>query len=419
MEVDASSSAVLESVKPQDAFHAIRTTERLFVHLGLRDVEFEAADEALEVARAFYTANDHTAAVAQARRAEALALSLNERFNAYVATWKGLQKSIEELEHLGFPTEAIEAAIEEAEKAMISQVEEEGTLVPDYLGATAWLERAMADARAAMVGAKRGSREIFLATLALESLREAQPSEATAHLATRLEGLIEQATRELACGQVSASFKLAAEARGQADGVLAHGTELLELGVETDSVLQNLTKTAPDVGRSEVEFTVLAGALGRELRLAPPWKSPPREATRVPPSPTDKIERAKSLLGRVERSFAQLKDEGFFSLEVDEALTEARRAVEMRDWPRVRGCVGRASRALVARRNERSAVGRMVAELDERVGLLGDFELPFLPEVRQLLERAKEELQGGRLSDASDFIVCANELMRRATRAGS
>ncbi len=415
---EAPSLGFFDASRAQNVSRIIGKTERLVATIGLPPSDLECAEEALRVAKALYAVHDFSEAVAQARRAGALAVSLNDRFNAYVSAWKGLQNHIAELEQLGFPTAELEDALGEAEEAMAHLVEEEGAVVPDYLGATARIERAAGEARAALVGARRGSREIFLATLATEALSEADSSEAASLVVGRLAKLIERATEELAQGHVFAAADLASEARGQADEILIGADHLHDFMGETEAFLEDLD--SEDTGADEP-----AADLASAVRVEP---VPPRASEGADQVPDfsdeavafiDRFARAQKLLERAERVRNVLQREGLLMSEADEFLLAARRAADAGDWEILRRNLRRATQIYLDRRNERAGLDRGILDLDTRLTQLKDFHLPLLPTVHEALERAKEAFRSGRLLEAGEQLASANTLMTQATRTGS
>lgn len=397
--------------RAHDVHRLIRYTERLVANLGLVPTDLERAREALHVAKVLFAAENFSEAAAQAKRAGALAVSLNDRFNAYVAAWRDLQTCIGELEGIGFPTDSLETAVRDAERAMTHWVDEEGSLVPDYQGATAQLEKATARARAILIEARQGTREILLASLAIEALSEARSLPSLGSLIVSLEGTVEQATRELALGHASESFRLASEALRRAEEVLVVGlpsrglaAAIEELSADVDAVFREAE--VPQDGLVTVEEAVPRGRLVAAV-------------SQQAPTFMEKVARTRQVLEHAEQIHAQLRAEGYALPDVDEALAEAHRALERDDWHRMRENLRRALHIVVARRDERISVAREIGELQERATRLKDFHLPFLLEVQDVLERAREELQSGRPADARDFVICGNELLSRATRSGS
>lgn len=409
----------LAAAKSQDTELLIEQTEQLVAALGPDRSDFKSAKEALRVAKSLYAAHDYAKAFAQAKRAVALAASLNDRFNAYLAAWKTLQECMGELQGLGFPTQTMEAALGAADKEVVRMVDEEGTVVPNYLGATVMLKRATEDAHTLVVRAREVSHEIFLATLAVEALSESRSTRTPGWLAVRLDRMVEQATGELALGNVSAASQIAWKARARAEDALAGAARTWELLDMSAAILDGLgaegqvaVDLAEQIGSAraalEQGFLDLTTASTVAHRLSDEVASFARH-----------YPRARRALERAECVYSRLHREGFSSRDIDGALSEARRSLDAGDWCGVTENIGRASRRLVQLRREQYALGRTIVELEERVALLEGFHLPLMPDVQELMSRAKEEVCCGRLSAANEDLLMAKALLMRVTRAGS
>ncbi len=409
----------LGAAKAQDAEHLIGRAEKLVSILGSPRTELKPVEKALGVAKALYAAQEYSKAVAQARRVAALAMTLTERFNAYVAAWKSLQTCREELQRIGFPTDHLEAALSAADKEVVRMIPEDGTLVPDYAGAAAILDRVMAEARNAVAQARGASRGIFLATLAVEALTEPSSTEAPSWLAIRLEEMVEQATRLLALGDATAAGQIASEASARAEDALAGADRAWEVLDTAAAVLDGL---AAD-GSAANALAERIGAARRSLAAGFPDRT---SAMAVARQLSDEVAsfarqypRARNLLERVERVHARFRQDGFSSDDVDAALGEARRALREGDWTAFREKLRRVSHAYLRLRSDQQALSRSISEIDDRVDLLSGFRLPLLPDVEEILVRAKEEVRSGRISGANEDVTLARSLMLQATRTGS
>jgi hypothetical protein len=405
--------------RAQNVDRVIRMTEQLVSALDRSQADLAPARDALKVAKSLYTDHDYSEAVAQAKRAETLATSLNERFDAYVSAWKALQASRDELERLGFPTEDLERVVGAAEEVMMHRVDEDNTTVPDYVGATRLLEGAMQQVRETVDHARLASREILLASVAVEALSEFQADRTPSWLALRLEELVEQSTRELALGNVVAAQRLASEAKRRADEARAGDVRAKERLEQAAYTLEELSAAGPAVERLEEQLESTRTAFAKTILDATTTEVVVDRVSTEVAFFADHYSQACGLLDHAERVYAELQREGFFSYEVDAALVEARRVLGIGDWAGVTRNVRRATECFVRRRKEREALAESLADIHERVKLLEDVRLPLLPDIQDLLARASEEFQGGRFSGASEDLFLANVLMRHATRSGS
>ena len=409
----------LAGEKAQDAELLIGQTELLVNTLEPLQADLQPAAEALEAAKSLYAAQDYSKAVAQAIRAGALAVSLNERFSAYMAAWKDLQACMEELQGLGFPTDALEDALGAADKEVAHRVEEDGSTVPNYVGATAMLERATAEARSLVGHARVTSREIFLATLAVEALSDSPSTQVSSPLTLRLEEMVEQATRELALGRIPAASKLASEAKTRADAILAGAARVYETLDMAAAILDGLESEGPMADGLSEKIAVSRDALDRGLLDRTTGLVVAQQVSDDVASFARHYPPVRKLLEQAELTYADLRGKGFRSDDLDSVLGDARRALGAGDWTGVKEDVGRASQMFVRLQEERATLARAIQEVEERVTVLKACRLRMLPEVEQLLGHAKEQMDSFRLSAAKEILLHANAVMTQATLAGS
>ncbi len=409
----------LAASKAQNVSQIIGETEHLVTTLGLTPVDLRPAQEALVAAKALYGVRDFSEAAQRAKRAGALAVRLNDRFTAYMTAWKSLQECREELEELGFPTDGVEEALDVAEKEVVRQVDEDGAVVPNYEGARERLEQAMGEARTLVARARSASREIFLATLAVESLSVPGASQTTSWLAIRLQEMIEQATRELALGHVHAAQILALEARDRAGEARVRDARARELLDEAEVVMNHVGAEGPVADRLEDRLVSIREALAKGFVDPTTAKAVASSVSNEAVSFAERYARGVRLLDRAERVYARLKAGGFCSYDVDEALLKARCALGAGNWTEMREQIRRASAAFVKREKEREALADAIRGLHERVTLLQDFRLPLLPDVREILDHARAEFESGCFAGANEDLLFATALMAQATRTGS
>ncbi|HYM40689.1 MAG TPA: hypothetical protein VEY12_11220 [Thermoplasmata archaeon] len=409
----------LTTSRAQNVDQIIGKTEELVTELDLTLADLTPAQEALRAAKALYAARDYSEAAAEARRAGSLAVALNDRFNGYLAAWTVLQDCMEELGELGLPTGDFEAAVDAAEKEMARQVEEDGALVPNYLGAKEILERAAEDVRTLLVRARQASREIFLATLAVEALSDPTSDRTSSWLAVRLEELLEQATGELAQGHVPEARKLAIEARHRAEAAHAGDLRAKELMEEAANVLEHIHAEGPLADRLGECIASTREALAKGFLDATTEKVVVARLSSELLTFAEHYPRTRRVLEHAETVHASLRSEGFRSEPAEERFRDARRALREGRWEDVRANVSQASLEFLRWRKQRAALAKAITDIHQRVTLLEDFRLPLLPDVREILGRADEEFRTGRFSGATEDILFATALMTQATRTGS
>ncbi len=419
---------VLANGNPDDVFaesdarsvsELIGHTELIVTCFGRTRANLGPAQEALTAAKALFAAQAYPDAAAKAEHAAALAVRLNDRFNRYMAAWKSLQSCMDELRSIGFPTQALEAALSAADKEVAHQVAEDDTLVPNYLGATDMLERATDAMRVLLGHARAASRGVLLASLAVEALATSPAARTTNGLVPRLERMIELATRELALGHVSAASKLASHARARADAALAGASEVWEVLDMANAILDGLETTGEAVRGLKEKIAATREALGAgSLDWTMAMEAAGRLSDEVA-SFTKLHPKAWRIIRRAEAVYARLREEGFRSKEVDAAFVEAQRALDRGDWAGVREKVGDVSQSFVRLRADQGTLTRSITELDARVTLLKDCRLTLMPKVEEALGRAKVEVRTCQLSGAGEDLMLATALMLEATRSGS
>ncbi len=409
----------LAGEKAQDAETLIGQTELLVSSLAPLKADLQPATEALDVARSLFAAQEYSKAVAQAIRAGALAVSLNERCNAYMAAWGDLQHCREELQAVGFPTDTLEDALGAADKEVARRIEEDGATVPNYLGATALLERATAAARSLIGRARVTSREIFLASLAVEALSDSPSNRVSSPLTLRLEETVEHATRELALGHLAAASKLATEAKARAEAILAGAARVSATLDMAAAILDGLAAEGPMAEGLEEKIAAVREALEHglldrafALTLAQQVSAGVASFAKLYPPSRKAVEQAK-------RAYGELQTEGYRSNEVEWTLGEGRSALGAGDWTVVGQSVARVSQTLFDVREERAKLVRSIHEISGRVETLRTCRLRMLPEVEEILGQAREHADGFRLSAAKELLLHADAVMMQATQAGS
>lgn len=414
-----SSLGFLGTPRAGDAEFLIGQTQHLVATLDPTGTALRPAQLALNTAKALHAAQDYARAVAQAERAATLAVTLNDRFTSYVAAWKELQACRDELKEIGIPTDRLEAALAAADQEVAHPVDDHGAVVPNYLGAMEVLERAVAEGRISVAEAREASREIFLATLAVEALSDSQSKQAPSWMSIRLEQMVEQATQELALGRLSAAHLIAAEARARADDTLAGAARAWDRLDLVAAILDGLGADGPLAATLATKVEAAKEALARGVPDRASTDAIVRQISDEVASFAKQYPGARKLLEAAERVDASFRREGFVSPEVAAALTEARFALGSGAWSSMHAKVAFVSETFAQLRRDQQILDRAVAEFDERVNLLRGFRLPLLPEVEIALSRVREATRSGRISAAKEELVLASTIMVRATRTGS
>ena len=91
----ATSVGFLKASKVRNAEEAIGQSEGLLTVLRLTQADIKPAEDALQVAKRFFDTNQFSKAFYAAKKAESLAITLDERFGGYQKAAKALQSRID------------------------------------------------------------------------------------------------------------------------------------------------------------------------------------------------------------------------------------------------------------------------------------------------------------------------------------
>ncbi len=411
----------LRAGKARHAEEAIGRSEGLVAVLRLTQADLEPAEEALRIAKDLFRSHEFSKALSAARRAETLAIALDERFAAYRKARDALRIRITELQRLGLQTEEFEAAEGRAEQKITTAVLENGVSVPNYLEARVVLERAAQEGLALLMKANAASNRIFLAEMAIEALGDmdgvTDPHAFAQGALAPLEHALEDATRELAVGNVDGATRTAAEIESRAERLRTAFRESGDILDRTEARLGELR--AEGIVTERIERQV---SYARDMRTKGLLEPGLEMAKRLDEDTTHLAEsHTKAVMGLqdAEVLYSRLVREGFHSYEADAAIKDARRALKEGSYVRALEHVERAHGAFVRRRNAREALAKALAETQKRVQLLKVAEFPMLPDVQEVLGRAEREFRQGNYSGSSEDLQIATVLLSQPPRSSA
>lgn len=411
----------LRSTKARHAEEAIGHSEGLVTVLRLTQADIKPAEDALTIAKQFYGAHQYSKAVQAAKRAEALAIKLDDRFNGYQKAVKDLASQVESMKRFGLPTESLEAVLGRAEERILAGVWEDGAFVPNYLEARSLLDRATREGRDHQEKAEVASNRIFAAELAIEALSNLttgpNPEGPARSAAADLEQTLHDATRELALGNAEGAGDIAKDLEEKATRLMRLSTDATKTLDATDEALANL--------RSE---GVLTQALEDQVRMArdmlargiiEPGSAMASRLRGEAKSIGDTSRKATTALADAEILYSRLQREGFHSYEADAALRDARRSIREGSYVRAIEHLERALQAFARRSNARAALAKAIEETRTRVRLMrGNANgLSFMPDIQEVLARAEREFHQGNYSGSSEDLRIATVLLDEVTRA--
>ena len=404
--------------KARHAEEAIGRSEGLVTVLRLTQADLEPAEEALRAAKDLFRAHEFSKAPSGARRAESLAIALDERFAAYQRAREALRIRINELRRLGLHTEEFEAAEGRAEEKVGTAVLENGVAVPNYLEARIVLERAAQDGLALLMKANAASNRIFLAEMAIEALGDmngiTDPRAFAQGALVALEHSLEDATRELAVGDADGAMRIATEIESRAERLRA---AFLESGALLDRTERRLGELrAEGIVTERIERQLAYARSMRSKGVLEPCLEMARRLEEDAARLAESHARAVTGLQDAEVLYSRLVREGFHSYEADAAIKDARRALKEGNYVRALEHVDRAHGAFVRRRNAREALAKSLAETQRRVELLNNADFPMLPDVQEVLGRAEREFRQGNYSGSSEDLQIATVLLSQGSR---
>src|SRR2546430_3061149 len=415
----ATSVGILRASKVRNAEEAIGQSEGLLTVLRLTQADIKPAEDALQVAKRFFDSNQFSKAFHAAKKAESLAITLDERFGGYQKAAKALQSRIDSMRRLGLRTEELETLLGRAEKKVLSGIWDSGAFVPNYLEARVFVERAEQEGRAFQERAEKASNSIFLAELAIESLGEMQgpsdPERFADGATSELEQSLHESTRQLALGDAQGATKVASE-------IDAKATLLKKLYVDTtksfdateaqmsylrgEGVLTNGLEADIKIARDMIEKGLIEAASAMATRLR-------NEVDVI----GNAYRKATTGVADAEVLYARLQREGFHSYEADVALRDTRRSIREGNYARAIEHLERALHAFGRRTNAREALGRAIEEARKRVQFLRGSGLTFLPDIQEVLTRAENEFHQGNFVGSSEDLRIATVLLDQVTRA--
>lgn len=411
---------ILKAAKARNAEAAIGHSEGLVMVLRLTQADLKPAEEALRIAKDLFEGQEFSKALAAARRAEAIAITLDERYSGFQKAARTVRTCIEDMRKLGLPTEALEAILGRAEEKVGAGIWENGAFMPNYLEARVLLEKAERDGRAHLQDAVEASNAIFLAELATEALVDLpgspEPRAFAEGAAGNLEAALHDATRELALGNVDAAKRIAKDIEGRASRLRADYVEAAHVLTATEGHLADLRGEGIATEKIERQIAMAWSSLAKGF--IEPGVEMARRLAKESEALGGAYRAATTGLQDAEILYAQLAREGFHSYEAEAALREARRAVRDGSYAQSLDHLQRAHAAFVRRRNVREALAKALEETRSRVRVLKGVGLPFLPDVQELLGRAEREFRDGNYSGSSEDLRIATLLLGQTGRQG-
>ena len=409
---------ILSAAKARHAEEAIGHSEGLVTVLRLTQVDLKPAEDALGIAKELFASHDFGQALAAARQAEAIAITLDERHSGYEKASRALRTCIEDLRKVGLPTEALEAILGRAQEKVGAGIWENGAFISNYLEARFLLERAEHDGRAFLGKATAASNAIFLAELATEALVDlpgsTDPKAFAEGAASKLEAALHDATRELALGNVDAAIRIAKDIEDRATRLRAEYVEAAHVLTATEGHLADLRGEGIATEKLERQIGMAWSTLSKGF--IEPGAEMARRMSKEAGALGGAYRASTTGLQDAEILYVQLAREGFHSYEAEAAIRDARKAVRAGSYARALEHLQDAHAAFVRRRNVRETLARALEETRSRVRVLTNRGLPYIPDIQELLTRAEREFRDGNYSGSSEDLRIATLLLGQSGR---
>jgi len=407
-----------KATKARNAEEAIGQSEGLVTVLRLTQADLTPAEDSIRIAKHLFDDRQYTKAFRAAKRAESLALSLDERFNAYQEAAKALRERIEAMRNLGLPTATIEGVPHRAEEQVVAGTWDDDIFVPDYVAGRVLLERAEREGRTVQEDAERASNAIFAAELAIERLVQIEgppdPIVFANGVGALLEAALHYATRELAIGNAKGATLIARDLEAKAASLRTLFGEATRNLASTEAHLAELRGEGILTERHEGQTKMARDLLAKGL--IEPGSAMATRLMREVMSFGETYRKATTGLADAEVVYGRLKGEGFRSYDADVALEDTRTAVRKGNYARAIEHLERAFEAFQRRTNAGQTLAKSIFETQARIEGLQGSGLSFLPDIQDVLARAEREFAGGNYSDSSEDLRLATVLLDQATR---
>lgn len=410
-----------KAAKARHAEEAIGHSEGLVTVLRLTQADLGPAEDAIRIAKELFAAAQYSKALDAARRAETIAITLDERHSGYRKAKKHLDGTLGELRRIGLPTEPFAAAGGRGDEVVLSGIWENGAYVPNYLEARVLVEKATQDARGVLLKANEASNGIFLAELAIEALAEVkEPTDSKAFADGATVGLdqaLEEATRELALGHLNEALRIARDLEARATRLRAEYAEASLSLANSEARLTDLRGEGISTERLERQVELAKEILSRGMVES--GITIARRIAKETDGLANLFRQATMRLADAEILYAQLNREGFHSYDAESAMRDTRKSIREGNYARALEHLQRANAAFVRRQNVRQALARAIEETRSRLTTLQTSGLPFIPDVQELLGRAEREFRDGNYSGSSEDLRIATLLLGGNGRSGN
>lgn len=377
--------------------------------LKLSRADVSAAETLLAHARQLAQSGDHTASAQVARRAAALASTLEDRYLAMRRARQSAAAALLRMREFGLPAPQLEAAIAEARNRAAGTAVENGVAVPNYLEARQVLERATATARGTIDHLEAAGAAIFAAQVAIDALREAEGDIDDRlfyeMLVRPAEAAFERATETLAMFRASDAIATAKAAEAMAQRSQADCAEARSARAAAERLLAEMRSEGAIALAADQLFEEGVGLLAKcKIHEAKETLIRSlREAARV----ADEFRRARSAISETRAKILP----GEIGEEAVHALRDADRALREGGYQRALELVNESTAAMARRASIREGLRGELREMRAKVEQLKAAKAGYARDIEEVLVRAEQEFTLGHFGTCSEDLRVANLLI--------
>ena len=397
----------------RDVQAQIESVRGLVEILSLSRANLSAAKSLINQAEGLLARDDTIRARDICARAERIATALEADYHAATDAVERVKSLMEQMKALGISTAGETKALDAVHERAISTRALEGTTVPDYAGARALAEAALARAEGALGLADRTTDGIFAAEMAIESAAEAFGG-GTVDVLREPRELVEKARAELASGDVEGAARDAAAAEKLAIAATEDRRRALETATSVERLAAGLRSLGVSVGpimRSlEVGKSLLAK--GKIASAAEVLNEASQDAVRLG-------QEYRSLLDAVSAAakvLHELRGSGLPTGEAESAFARAKAAMKSGNYALAATCAEEVHRAAQRQRESRERLRAQLEEAKVQVQNLRQLGIAFANDVEEMVGKAERAFEVGDYAATSEDLRIASLLVKPALK---
>ena len=399
----------LTARKAREAEDAAARAGGIVEVLKLSQADLGPAEDLLHQAREHARARNYDAAAATARRAEALAATLEERYLAVQRALQSAEAAFQRMRDFGLATTPLDAAIAEARSRATATVIEDGVAIPNYIEARVLLEKAASQAQATIDLFEAAGSAIFVAGLAVDALRESQgdiDNRLFYQMVLRpVEAVFERATEQLAMLRVGEAIGTAKAAEEMALRARADYTDAVGARSGTERLLAELRGDGAIVLAPE-RLLEQGSALLQRGRVVEAKELLDRAEREAVTTAAD-FRRARQAIADARGAIVP----GEVGEDAVGALRDAERALHSGLYRRALEFVEESNAARERRQSVRETLAGQILETRARVEDLKAAKADYARDVEEMVERAEKEFTFGNFGACFEDLQIANLLI--------